>query len=69
MDKFILDEKNYKKKIKLEKEKTERTDKIYVPKKKLEKETFVLMNKDMKKKYHFEKRKNLQNKLNRYQEE
>jgi len=54
MDKFILDEKNYKKKIKLEKEKTERTDKIYVPKKKLEKETFLLMNKDMKKKYHFE---------------
>ena len=33
MDKFILDEKNYKKKIKLKLEKEERKDLIYIPKK------------------------------------
>jgi hypothetical protein len=54
MDKFILDEKNYRKKIKLEKEKPERHDKIYVSKKQLDKDTFLFSNKDVKKKYHFE---------------
>lgn len=54
MDKFILDEKNYEKKIKLEKEKTERTDKIYITKQDKVKEPLVFLNKDMKKKYHFE---------------
>lgn len=54
MDKFILDEKNYKKKIKLENEKREGTDKIYLTKQDKVKESLVFLNKDMKKKYHFE---------------
>lgn len=54
MDKFILDEKNYKKKIKLENEKRERTDKIYLTKQDKVKESLVFLNKDMKKKYHYE---------------
>jgi hypothetical protein len=54
MDKFILDEKNYEKKIKLEKEKTERTDKIYLRKDNKVKDSLVFLNKDMKKHYHFE---------------
>ena len=54
MDKFILDEKNYKKKIKLEKEKTERNDKIYIPKENKVKDSLVFLNKDMKKKYRYE---------------
>jgi len=54
MDKFILDEKNYKKKIKLENEKRETTDKTYLTKQNKIKESLVFLNKDMKKKYHFE---------------
>ena len=54
MDKFILDEKNYKKKIKLEKEKTERNDKIYITKQDNHKDSLIFLNKDMKKKYHYE---------------
>ena len=54
MDKFILDEKNYKKKIKLEKEKSERNEKTYIPKENKVKESLVFLNKDMKKKYHYE---------------
>jgi hypothetical protein len=54
MDKFILDEKIYKKKIKLEKEKPERNDKIYIRKDAIHKDSLVFLNKDIKKKYHYE---------------
>lgn len=53
MDKFILDEKDYKKIKKLEKEKQERTDQIYIAKP-LKKEVLQFMNKDI-------------NKINKYQ--
>ena len=57
MDKFILDEKNYKKKMKLENEKTERIEKTYKEKKEKKRtnsDLLVFLNKDMKKKHHYE---------------
>jgi hypothetical protein len=54
MDKFILDGKIYKRKIKLEKEKTERNDKTYIRKEEKVKDSIVFLNKDLKKKYHYE---------------
>jgi len=55
MDKFILNEKNYKQILKLEKEKHERREQIYRPLKKIENDPFYFSNKDMNKKHHYEK--------------
>ena len=54
MDKFILNEKNYKKYLKLEKEKTEKREQIYKPFIKNEVDQFQFSNKDIKNKFHYE---------------
>ena len=54
MDKFILDEKIYKKKMKLEKEIREKKDKTYAPKLITHKDNIVYLNKDIKRTYHFD---------------
>ena len=53
MDKFIFKEQNYKKNLKLEKEKQEQHDKIYKPKR-IEMERFQYSDKDIKNKLHYE---------------
>lgn len=54
MDKFILNEKNYKKFLKLDKEKTEKREQIYKPIIKKELDRFQFSNKDIKNKFHYE---------------
>ena len=53
MDKFLFKEQNYKKILKLEKEKREHQDKIYKPKA-IEKDHFHFSDKDIKNKFHYE---------------
>jgi len=53
MDKFIFKEQNYKKILKLEKEKREQSDKIYKPKL-IENDRFHFSDKDIKNKFHYE---------------
>ena len=53
MDKFIFKEQNYKKFLKLEKEKREQQDKIYKPKA-IENDRFLFSDKDIKNKFHYE---------------
>jgi hypothetical protein len=53
MDKFIFKEQNYKKFLKLEKEKREQPDKIYKPKL-IENDRFSFSDKDVKNKFHYE---------------
>jgi hypothetical protein len=54
MDKFILNEKNYKKYLKLEKEKHEQREQIYKPKGIIDQDRFYFSSKDIKNKYHYE---------------
>jgi len=57
MDKFILPEKNYKIKLKMEKEERKKTDKIYKPKTQIDQvdqDPFDFKEKDMKKLYTFQ---------------
>ena len=54
MDKFNLNEKNYKKDLKLEKDKYEQREQIYKPVIKNELDRFHFSNKDIKNKFHYE---------------
>lgn len=54
MDKFKLNEKNYKKYLKLEKEKHEKVEQIYKPKSIDKLDNFQFSNKDIKNKFHYE---------------
>jgi hypothetical protein len=54
MDKFKLNEKNYKKYLKLEKEKHEKVEQIYKPKSIDKLDHFQFSNKDIKNKFHYE---------------
>lgn len=54
MDKFIFKEQNYKKNLKLEKEKHEQQEKIYKPKGIDKIDRFQFSDKDIKNKFHYE---------------